>query len=207
MKSSDEGSTWCIIQYMTYDQICMFMFFCLSASFFGQKKHANRKSTANQENIFISLTAANAHNTTKYILFAARFFFWLCCEHLQHVRCQTEEVVFSICSALSSLGHRSDGCFWNTASWSFETYTNLLFWARIKLLKSRDFSKRLRYVITVEACLYFNDSVLGGGGVSVNHASSLRSPPAVKHWTSVYGFYLISDQFHQFVDNFTKTFV
>ncbi len=35
------------------------------------------KSPANQENIFIILTAdgANAHNTTKYILFAARFFF------------------------------------------------------------------------------------------------------------------------------------
>ncbi len=57
------------------------------------------KAPANQENIFISLTAggANAHNTTKYILFAARFFFWLCCEHLQLVRCKIEEVVFLIC--------------------------------------------------------------------------------------------------------------
>ncbi len=35
------------------------------------------KAPANQENIFISLTAdgANAHNTNKYILFAACFFF------------------------------------------------------------------------------------------------------------------------------------
>ncbi len=29
MKSSDEGSTVCIIQYVIYDQFCMFMFFCL----------------------------------------------------------------------------------------------------------------------------------------------------------------------------------
>ncbi len=35
------------------------------------------KAQANQENILIILTAdgTNAHNTTKYILFAARFFF------------------------------------------------------------------------------------------------------------------------------------
>ncbi len=35
------------------------------------------KARANQENIFSSFTAdgENAHNTTKYILFAARFFF------------------------------------------------------------------------------------------------------------------------------------
>ncbi len=25
------------------------------------------------------------------------FFFWLCCEHLQHVRCQIDKVVFLIC--------------------------------------------------------------------------------------------------------------
>ncbi len=35
MKSSDEGSTVCIIQYVTYDQICMFMFFCLSSFIFS----------------------------------------------------------------------------------------------------------------------------------------------------------------------------
>ncbi len=35
MKSSDEGSTVCIIQYVTYDQICMFMFFCLSRFIFS----------------------------------------------------------------------------------------------------------------------------------------------------------------------------
>ncbi len=29
--------------------------------------------------------------------FAVCFFFWLCCEHLQHVCCQIEEVVFLIC--------------------------------------------------------------------------------------------------------------
>ncbi len=53
------------------------------------RKHMQiEKAPANQENIFISLTAgaANAHNTTKLrILFAARFFVWLCCEHLQRM--------------------------------------------------------------------------------------------------------------------------
>ncbi len=45
------------------------------------------KAPANQENIFISLTVEgeNAHNTTPKKLFAVRFFFWLCCEHLQRV--------------------------------------------------------------------------------------------------------------------------
>ncbi len=64
------------------------------------RKHMQiEKAPANQENIFIILTAdgANAHNINKYILFAARFFFWLCCEHLQHVRCKIEEVVSLIC--------------------------------------------------------------------------------------------------------------
>ncbi len=92
-----------------------------------QKTHANRKSASKSRKLFhqfdsrwwkcsqhkqIKKPTANAHNTTKYILFAARFFVWLCCEHLQRVHCQIEEVVFlicrrfSICSALSSLGHR-----------------------------------------------------------------------------------------------------
>ncbi len=35
MKSSDDGSTVCIIQYVTYDQICMFMFSCLSSFIFS----------------------------------------------------------------------------------------------------------------------------------------------------------------------------
>ncbi len=33
MKSSDDRSTLCIIQYVTYDQFCMFMFFCLRSFF------------------------------------------------------------------------------------------------------------------------------------------------------------------------------
>ncbi len=64
------------------------------------RKHMQiEKAPANQENIFIILTAdgANAHNINKYILFAARFFFWLCCEHLQRVCCKIEKVVFLIC--------------------------------------------------------------------------------------------------------------
>ncbi len=69
------------------------------------------KAPANQENIFIDLTAgvANAHNQIKTFIcssfpflvvlwvFAVRFFIWLCCEHLQHVFCQIAEVVFLIC--------------------------------------------------------------------------------------------------------------
>ncbi len=61
------------------------------------------KAPANQENI-VSLTAggANAHNTNKSILFPVRFFVWLCCEHLQLVCSQIEEVVFLMCSELSA---------------------------------------------------------------------------------------------------------
>ncbi len=32
-----------------------------------------------------------------FFLFAARFFFWLCCEYLQRVCCQIDESVFLIC--------------------------------------------------------------------------------------------------------------
>ncbi len=32
-----------------------------------------------------------------FFLFAARFLFWLCCEHLKLVRCKIEEVVSLIC--------------------------------------------------------------------------------------------------------------
>ncbi len=51
------------------------------------KKHMQKeKAPANQENVFISLTAgaANAHNTNKWrILCAVRYFICLCCKHLQ----------------------------------------------------------------------------------------------------------------------------
>ncbi len=54
------------------------------------RKHMQiEKAPANQENIFIILTA-DGTNPHKYILFAARFFFWLCCEHVQRVCCQIE---------------------------------------------------------------------------------------------------------------------
>ncbi len=77
-----------------------------------QKTQANRKGTSKSRKHFhhfdrrwykcsqhkqIKKHDANAHNITKYILFAARFFSGLCCEHLQHVRCQIEEVVSLIC--------------------------------------------------------------------------------------------------------------
>ncbi len=83
-----------------------------------QKTHANRKSTSKSRKHFhqfdsrwckcsqhkqIKKHTANAHNTTKYILFASRFFFWLCCEHLQHVCCQIDESVFLICRCFFSI--------------------------------------------------------------------------------------------------------
>ncbi len=125
-------------------------YWCLStAETYGGQESCNfrkhmqiEKAPANQENIFISLPAdgenahntntnthtANAHNTNKYILFAARFFFgcvvsicsvflylfvlwafvvcvfiWLCCEHLQRVRCQFDESFFLICRCFFSI--------------------------------------------------------------------------------------------------------
>ncbi len=58
------------------------------------------KAPANQENVFISLTAdaANAHNTNKHtanahnILFEVRFFCWLW--HLQCACCQIDKSCF-----------------------------------------------------------------------------------------------------------------
>ncbi len=62
------------------------------------QRAANRKSTSKSRKYFqqfdsrwckcsqhkqIKKHTANTHNTTKCIFFAARFFFWLCCEHLQ----------------------------------------------------------------------------------------------------------------------------
>ncbi len=37
------------------------------------------------------------YKCSQYNVFAARFFFWLCCEHFQRVRCTIEEVVSLIC--------------------------------------------------------------------------------------------------------------
>ncbi len=78
-----------------------------------QKTYANRKSTSKSRKHLhqfdsrcckcsqrkqIKKRAANAHNTTKYIiLFALLFFDWLCCDHLQRVCYQINEVVFLIC--------------------------------------------------------------------------------------------------------------
>ncbi len=68
------------------------------------------KAPANQENIFISLTAdgenahkqikkhtANAHKHNQINTIFSVFLFWLCCEHLQRVCYKIEEVVFLIC--------------------------------------------------------------------------------------------------------------
>ncbi len=72
------------------------------------RKHMQiEKARANQENIFIILTAdgANAHNQIHFICSA--FLYWLCCEHLQHVRCQIDESVFLICRCFFYLQHVS----------------------------------------------------------------------------------------------------
>ncbi len=42
-------------------------------------------------------------NLQVFFLFAACFFFWLCCEHLQRVRCQIDESVFLICRGFFSI--------------------------------------------------------------------------------------------------------
>ncbi len=57
------------------------------------------KAQANQENILIILTAdgTNAHNTTKYILFAARFFFGCVVSICKRVRGQIDKRFFLIC--------------------------------------------------------------------------------------------------------------
>ncbi len=68
------------------------------------RKHMQiEKSPADQENIFISLTAggANAHNTTKYILFAVRFFLFGCVVSICSVCCQIDESCFLNLQAIS----------------------------------------------------------------------------------------------------------
>ncbi len=80
-----------------------------------QTTHANRKSTSKSRKHFHRFDSkwwkCSQHKQIHFI--STAFLFWLCCEHLQHVCCQIEEVVFLICrcsfsiwSALSSLGHR-----------------------------------------------------------------------------------------------------
>ncbi len=42
----------------------------------------------------VKLTKVFSSFAGVFFLFAARFFFWLCCEHLQRVRCQIAESCF-----------------------------------------------------------------------------------------------------------------
>ncbi len=115
-----------------------------------QKTHANRKSTRKSRKHLHQFDSrwckCSQHKQIKkqaaeidesvflicrcFFLFAARFFFWLCCEHLQRVRCKIEEVVSLICrgffcSALTSLWcHKLIG---SVASWGVEhTYSRLV---------------------------------------------------------------------------------
>ncbi len=64
------------------------------------RKHMQiEKAPANQGNIFSSLTAdgANAHNTTKCILFAARFFFGCVVSICSMCVFKMTKVIFLIC--------------------------------------------------------------------------------------------------------------
>ncbi len=67
------------------------------------RKHMQiEKAPANQENIFISLTAGAAN---KEFSLQRISFFRLCCEHLQQACCQIFEVVFLICRCFFYLQH------------------------------------------------------------------------------------------------------
>ncbi len=83
-----------------------------------QKTHANRKSTSKSRKYFhqfdsrwckcsqyrqIKKHAANAHNTTKYILFVARFFFGCVVSISSLCVLKLEEVVFLICRRFFSI--------------------------------------------------------------------------------------------------------
>ncbi len=78
-----------------------------------QKTHPNRKSTSKSrkhfhhvDSIWYKCSQTNKetcckcsqHNQIHFICSA--FLFWLCCEHLQRVRCQIDESVFLICRCL-----------------------------------------------------------------------------------------------------------
>ncbi len=104
----------------------------------------------------------------------------------------------------------SDGRFWSTASWSFETFVNQFFWNGC----SKRISNCQSHVISVNKaslrhnCRNFHGLLLGGDfSKTVNHASSLRSPPSGEPLNQHLLFFLISDQFHQFVDIFNETVV
>ncbi len=90
--------------------LCLYFTMAERAQHAAQKTHANKKAPANQEKIFINLTAgaenvhytkkikkrtANSHNKELYLHCVSLF--CLCCEHLQHMHCKIEEVVFLIC--------------------------------------------------------------------------------------------------------------
>ncbi len=64
-----------------------------------EKTHANRKSSRKSRKHFHHFDSrwckCSQHNQINFICSA--FLFWLCCEHLQRVRCQIDESVFLIC--------------------------------------------------------------------------------------------------------------
>ncbi len=63
-----------------------------------QKTHANKKSTSKSRKYFHQFDRwckCSQHNQIHLI--CSVFLFWLCCEHLQRVRCKIEEVVSLIC--------------------------------------------------------------------------------------------------------------
>ncbi len=110
--------------------------------------------------------------------------------------------------------YSSDGCFRITASWSLETFVNHLF----RNSGSEHVSNCQSHVISVKEaslCHYcfeilqnFSASQLGAISVNLWIRQVHRDcPPVANHWTSVYVFHLILDQFNQFIDIFNETFV
>ncbi len=96
-----------------------------------QKTHANRKRTSKSRKHFHQFDSrrckcsqhkqikkhckCSQHNQIHFICSA--FLFWRCCEHLQHVCCQIEEVVSLIC-----------WCFFSATVASSLQFTSLIFY-------------------------------------------------------------------------------
>ncbi len=76
------------------------------------RKHANRKSTSKSRKHFHNFDSRWCQCTQhkQYLLFAARFFFWLCCEHLQRMCCQINLQVFFLCAARWALSATVGAC-------------------------------------------------------------------------------------------------
>ncbi len=70
-----------------------------------QKTHANRKSTSKSRKHFhiFDSRRCKCSQQNQIHLICSTFLFWLCCEHLQCVRCQIDKSVFFICRCFFSV--------------------------------------------------------------------------------------------------------